>query len=106
MGKLINQIAKLQNYELFADLHWSGSFEDYLGLVRENPEITRTSFQRLYDMVLSYGAETYQDNKMGCFHMILELCSGGQVGPPFHTHTHPPPLSTLTITGETLPASC
>jgi serine protein kinase len=68
MGKLVEQIAKLQNYEQFADLHWSGSFEDYLGLVRDNPDVTRTSFQRVYDMVLSYGSESYSDNKKKLIH--------------------------------------
>ena len=63
MGKLVEKIAKLQNYEEFADLNWTGSFEDYLKIVRENPTVTRTSFQRVYDMVLSYGSETYSDNK-------------------------------------------
>jgi len=68
MGKLVEQIAKLQNYDQFADLHWSGTFEDYLGKVRENPGITRTSFQRVYDMVLSYGSENYSDNKKKLIH--------------------------------------
>ena len=68
MGKLVDQIAKLQNYEEFADLNWSGGFEDYLNIVRENPSVTRTSFQRVYDMVLSYGSETYLDNKKKLIH--------------------------------------
>ena len=55
MGQLVNEIAGLQNYEEFAELNWRGNFEDYLGLVKKNPDITRTSFQRLYDMVLSTG---------------------------------------------------
>ena len=71
MGKLINQIAKLQDFEQFADLNWSGSFEDYLNLVRENPTVTRTAFQRVYDMVLSHGSETYQDNKKKLIHYNL-----------------------------------
>ncbi|MEE2757252.1 MAG: serine protein kinase [Myxococcota bacterium] len=68
MGKLVEKIAKLQNYEEFADLNWTGSFEDYLKIVRENPTVTRTSFQRVYDMVLSYGSETYSDNKKKLIH--------------------------------------
>ena len=68
MGKLVDQIAKLQDYEQFADLNWSGTFEDYLGIVRENPLVTRTSFQRVYDMVLAHGSETYQDNKKKIIH--------------------------------------
>ena len=60
---LVGQIAELQNYEEYKELHWEGSFEDYLNLVRSNPKITRNAFQRVYDMVLSHGVEEYIDNK-------------------------------------------
>src|SRR4051794_34940842 len=43
--------------------HWEGSFEEYLDIVREHPEVTRTAYQRLYDMVLSHGVEEYYENK-------------------------------------------
>ena len=68
MGQLVNDIAALQDYEEFASLNWKGTFEDYLGLVKKDPGVTRTSFQRLYDMVLSYGSEKYQDNKKKIIH--------------------------------------
>ena len=32
---------------------WEGSFEDYLELVRKNPQVTRNAFQRVYDMIIS-----------------------------------------------------
>jgi len=60
---MISKIAALQDYEVFRDLHWEGSFEDYLQVVRERPRVTRNAFQRLYDMVVSYGEEEYIDNK-------------------------------------------
>src|SRR5450432_980443 len=60
---LIAKVAALQNLKEFAELNWSGSFEDYLALVRKNPAVTRTAFQRVYDMILSYGQEEYIDNK-------------------------------------------
>ena len=60
---MVSRIASLQNYEQFKDLHWEGSFEQYLALVRERPQITRNAFQRLYDMVISYGEEEYIDSK-------------------------------------------
>src|SRR6187551_72286 len=59
----VQQIARLHNAELYRDLSWEGSFEEYLELVRKRPETTRTAFQRLYDMVMSYGTEEYVDNK-------------------------------------------
>ena len=63
MGEMVKQIAALQDYERYQDLHWEGSFEDYLQIVRERPQVTRNAFQRLYDMVVSYGEEEYIDNK-------------------------------------------
>jgi len=60
---LVSKIAALQDYKEYENLHWEGSFEDYLELVRKNPRITRNAYQRLYDMVLSYGTEEYIDNK-------------------------------------------
>ncbi len=46
-----------QNGREFRELHWEGSFYDYLRIVEENPRVTQTAFQRLYDMILSYGTE-------------------------------------------------
>ncbi|GAB4511698.1 MAG: serine protein kinase [Haliangiales bacterium] len=60
---LTGQIAELQNYDEYQELHWEGSFEDYLALVRKDPRVTRNAFQRVYDMVLSHGVEEYIDNK-------------------------------------------
>jgi serine protein kinase len=60
---LTARISGLQNLKEYAELNWSGSFEDYLGLIRKNPAVTRTAFQRVYDMILSYGQEEYIDNK-------------------------------------------
>jgi len=50
-------IARNLDADRFREQHWSGSFWDYLALVAETPQITRNAFQRLYDMVLSYGTE-------------------------------------------------
>jgi serine protein kinase len=42
----------------FREQHWEGNFNDYLDLVMENPAVARNAFQRLYDMILSYGVES------------------------------------------------
>jgi serine protein kinase len=60
---LVGQIASFQNYDVYKELNWDGSFEDYLNLVRRQPQVTRNAFQRVYDMVLSHGVEEYIDNK-------------------------------------------
>src|SRR5688572_25313638 len=47
----------------YRKLHWEGTFEDYLEIVSEKPEVTRTAYQRLYDMILSHGTEDTYENK-------------------------------------------
>ena len=65
---LVGVIASLQNRERFQTLHWEGSFEDYLRIVREDPRVCRSAFQRVYDMVMSYGREEYIDSKKKVVH--------------------------------------
>ncbi len=60
---MISSIAELQNYDEYRDLHWEGTFQDYLEIVRDKPQVTRNAFQRMYDMIVSYGEEEYIDNK-------------------------------------------
>ena len=47
----------------YRKVHWEGTFEEYLDIVREHPEVTRTAYQRLYDMILSHGVEERYENK-------------------------------------------
>ena len=44
----------------FKKLSWEGNFWDYLKLVEENPKVVRNAYQRLYDMVMSHGFETFE----------------------------------------------
>src|SRR6056297_1186345 len=60
---LIHTIGRHHDIDEYRDLHWEGSFEDYLALLREDPRVTRNAYQRVYDMVMSYGTEEYIDNK-------------------------------------------
>ncbi len=60
---MTERIAAMQDYRLYKELHWDGSFEEYLQIVRERPQITRNAYQRVYDMIISYGTEEYIDNK-------------------------------------------
>src|SRR5438552_14154276 len=43
--------------------HWEGSFDEYLDIVCEHPDVTRTAYQRLYDMIMSHGTEDIYENK-------------------------------------------
>src|SRR5580700_2388511 len=60
---LLNELRTHVDLNDYRKLHWEGSFEDYLNIVLENPEVTRTAYQRLYDMILSHGTEEVHENK-------------------------------------------
>jgi len=74
------KIAALQDKKEYAELNWEGSFEEYLDLVRANPRITRTAYQRIYDMVLSHGKSEYIDNKKRLirYHFFSDERNGGR----------------------------
>ena len=63
-GKTILASLRQQlNLTDYRKMHWEGTFEEYLDIVREHPEVTRTAYQRLYDMILSHGTEEVYENK-------------------------------------------
>src|SRR3954471_22784136 len=47
----------------YREQHWEGSLWDYLELVQENPGVARNSFQRVYDMIMTYGTESFTQFK-------------------------------------------
>jgi len=60
---VLSLIHQGQNSEYFRELNWEGSFEEYLEIVQQNPRVTRTAFQRVYDMILACGKEEYSEYK-------------------------------------------
>jgi len=58
-----NFIAGLQDIDKYKRFHWEGSFQEYVDIVREKPDCTRNAFQRLYDIIMSYGTEEYVEFK-------------------------------------------
>ena len=47
----------------FREQHWEGSLWDYLDVVLDQPTSLRNAFQRVYDMILSYGSEPFTQFK-------------------------------------------
>ena len=68
MSSVIEQLASYHNQKEFLDHHWTGTFEEYLDIVKENPKVTRNAYQRIYDMIMSYGREEYVDAKKKLVH--------------------------------------
>jgi serine protein kinase len=67
-SSLLTKIEQLQEATNFRGQHWEGSFADYLDIVRQDPRVARTAFQRLYDMIVSYGYEEYTRNRETLIH--------------------------------------
>jgi serine protein kinase len=68
---LLDQLGALQEANHFRDLHWEGSFLEYLEIIKEDPRVTRTAFQRIYDMIISYGSEDYVRNREPLTHFYF-----------------------------------
>src|SRR5262245_65501980 len=60
---ILNALRQQLNLSDYRKKHWEGSFDEYLDIVREHAEVTRTAYQRLYDMILSHGTEEVYENK-------------------------------------------
>ncbi|HEY4689437.1 MAG TPA: serine protein kinase [Anaerolineae bacterium] len=65
---LLNKIERMQDTSGFRGLHWEGSLEDYLEIVRHDPRVARTAFQRMYDMIVSYGSDEYTRYREALIH--------------------------------------
>jgi len=74
------KIAALQDKREYQTLNWEGSFDEYLELVKSNPRVTRTAYQRVYDMILSHGKTEYIDNKKRLvrYHFFSDEKNGGR----------------------------
>jgi serine protein kinase len=62
-SELISLIASRQNLDDYQKKHWTGSFGEYLDIVERDPKVTRTAYQRLYDMIISHGTDEVVVNK-------------------------------------------
>ncbi|HEV3026672.1 MAG TPA: serine protein kinase, partial [Planctomycetota bacterium] len=62
-NRLLGVIDKALDKRAYQELHWEGTFEDYLKIIADHPRAVRNAFQRVYDMILSYGSETYSENR-------------------------------------------
>jgi serine protein kinase len=58
-NQLVSIIDRKLDVSRFREQHWEGSFNEYLDIVLETPTVARNAFQRVYDMVLSYGADNF-----------------------------------------------
>src|SRR5712691_3243765 len=61
--ELLETISRQHSPDAFRQEHWQGTFSDYLDTSCQHPGVNRTAFQRLYDMVMSYGTYKVETSK-------------------------------------------
>jgi len=61
--EIISLVASQQDLDQFRRKNWIGTFEDYIDLVRQKPEVTRNAFERVYDMIVSGGTTVYEESR-------------------------------------------
>jgi len=57
---VLSFVAQRQDLEKFRKENWIGTFQEYVDLISANPAITRNAYQRIYDMIMSYGTDNYE----------------------------------------------
>ncbi len=79
-NKLMGAIDKALDKKTYQELHWEGSYEEYLNQVAENPRIVRNAFQRLYEMIMSYGFEEFTENRetLNRYHFFKDPMGNGR----------------------------
>jgi len=60
---IVSLVAQRQDLEQFRRKNWEGTLAEYLDIVRQRPEVTRNAFERVYDMILSYGTEVDESSR-------------------------------------------
>jgi serine protein kinase len=60
---LLGLIEAQQDRGHYQSLLWEGSFGEYLELVKNDPGVARNAYQRLYDLITSFGYEEYTEYK-------------------------------------------
>lgn len=60
---IISLVASRQDLDQFRKKNWTGTFEEYLDLVRTSPLVARNAFERVYDMIQSYGSDVYEESR-------------------------------------------
>ncbi len=65
---LMDMVSAEEHPDQFKNFNWTGSFESYLDMVGNDPRIARTAFQRIYDMIMSYGTSNYKEYKKSITH--------------------------------------
>jgi serine protein kinase len=51
-SELIVLIGSRQNLDAYQKTHWTGSFSESLDILQRDPRVTRTAYQRIYDMII------------------------------------------------------
>ncbi len=77
---VFNFIKSNYNAKDFSHLNWTGTFQDYVNIVIANPGVARNAFQRVHDIIVSYGTTEYTEYKKDItrYHFFDDPIEGGK----------------------------
>ena len=65
---LLKQLSERPDILQYRLEHWQGSFAEYLDKVKADPKISRTAYQRLYDMIMEDGMTDRKSTRLNSSH--------------------------------------
>lgn len=82
MGKIDIKNFMNENYKVsdFTHLNWEGTFQEYLDMVTEDPRVARNCFQRVFDMITTFGTQNYTEYKKDItrYNFFDDIIGGGK----------------------------
>ncbi|MEX0703924.1 MAG: serine protein kinase [Planctomycetales bacterium] len=61
--EFLEKLSQGQSVEAYRQEHWQGPFAEYVDIVRQQPTVTRSAYQRVYDMILAKGTYPLEGSK-------------------------------------------
>ena len=78
--ELLDAIKTTHDPEGFRELNWTGTFGEYVDIVLRQPDVIRSAHQRIYDMIVSFGAEEIElvKEKIIRYPFFSDVLGGGR----------------------------
>jgi serine protein kinase len=76
---LLKQLSERPDILQYRLEHWQGTFAEYLDKVKADPQLTRTAYQRLYDMIMADGMTPVEGSRdLIRYHFFDSPHNGGE----------------------------
>lgn len=67
-SKIFDLVREVYSPKSYSEMNWKGSFNDYLAIVEKSPQVCRTAYARVFDMIMSFGTFEYNEYRRKIVH--------------------------------------